>query len=1373
VAKESPAADHLTFETPVARLGREGLNLAKSLDDLTMQEVSRLSNLYHQGGDLYTRPGQALMTSLAGTVHSARRLNDPLTGTYTRFWGGGGNWYRGASGALGVFAGGFSGNPLTMIPVRPQLSGQSWMVAADSNQMMKATASSPPIPLGLPAPASCTTAIASPLTFPICQFDSSDGTETSQWQVFTGTNLEGLYLQTPASALQNDQVLAYGDVPGVVGNAVHIQLLAETEIAECLMVGISLPFFSPRNYTLFTGGVTITDDDVFHFNLKLDTPTTVSEIRIYFTTSPFVQPVPFNNQAQPAPGGSFPEPAWSLPGMGFGAFTASAYMGVIRPNDYTNALAALETLQSAADRVRTAAFLEQYADPVAAAQAAEPNAEAAAGVGIWSTLGEIGYPVITRGDFISIGGAGSGPVGTNDWNHITGMYVVIMGVPGGTPDVPQFLSAAFDNCYFVGGSGPDNSSGTGGQKYDYRVINYDPRSGARSNGSPIQTGAPGALNPSTGVVLTSNLNVPDLTLDALRQPITITPSAYSDPNVLQEAYRRGGSLNDNWYYVGVNTANGGVITDTFADTDILNADTIPLQNFQPIATVNAAGTVILAQPLPIIFGPLDDGTVCGLGDPYQPGFLYASLPGEIDHWPSTGGFAIEVCAPGEQLMNGCVYGGQGFVLSRERGYLIYSNLTGSPGIVSTSSTCTPGLAARWGFVAHKSGIFYVARDGVRVTQGGDSTLVSEQIRPVFHNQTVNGVAPINFAVPTAIRLAIYDTDLYFLYQDTNAANQCLVYSLVYHYWRTYQFAQPLAFLYADETDDEQFGQAQGALLAILGSTNGNAYTFSGYTDAGTAIPFEVRTGAWNWGRPREEKNLGDLIVEADLEGATLTATTYLNTESVQNLAQTVAGSIGRTRYLFDFSGTTPQHARNVSIDLSGSAPLAAQAFFSFVGIGYSVLPEVTMNRATTWEPLSPTEGYLYGVCLDCDTGGAALSILVEYDLAGVVGVAATLTVTSSGRHKQWFSWPAVHAQLVRLRPANSCGPWLLYNAEWISQPEPPRIAGWDTNFEDLGDSYYTGMDLELNTFGLAKTLHISVDSVEIPGSPFTLNTATRLHRHLTFTPGRGHIYRAWATDANPGLLYTHKWITDPEPLEQSNWNAPYTVWNSLSDKLLKGVILEVDTYGVAKSVNIEVDQVVLQTITVQCSGRSVLNFTWVQVLGRVFRIIPTDANLSRLYSAQPLFDEEPFSLARWESQRYDFDLPGSGWGSLLNMDCCYRGTAAVTLTLSVYDALGRLLQTLIGVDLATGVNALPTTAGVKQKRFVVFPANKGVLWKLVATTADGTGVTVYKEESRMRVQPWASGEILTKWLATNDDLMPTREMTKAAVAAGRQGGAAR
>src|ERR1019366_1240222 len=236
-----------------------------------------------------------------------------------------------------------------------------------------------------------------------------------------------------------------------------------------------------------------------------------------------------------------------------------------------------------------------------------------------------------------------------------------------------------------------------------------------------------------------------------------------------------------------------------------------------------------------------------------------------------------------------------------------TNLAGGDGITTSPTACKPGLAARWGFCDGAGGIFYVSRDGIRVTQGGVSEILDDALWPLFHGQSVNGYAPIDFSVEAAIRLSIHDTDLWFLFQDTNGVRQSFIYSLAYRYWRTYAFAQAVVVAYSDEDTNENTGT--GALRLLFGSTNATAYQHSGYTDAGTAIPYSCRTGAWDFGRPRDEKLAGDLIVDADLQGATITVQTLLNVETVTNNAQTATGTAGRKRYTFDPFGTIPQHVR--------------------------------------------------------------------------------------------------------------------------------------------------------------------------------------------------------------------------------------------------------------------------------------------------------------------------------------------------------------------------------------------------------------------------------------------------------------------------------
>jgi hypothetical protein len=77
--------------------------------------------------------GTALFPAAAGAVHSIRRLNDstpagPLSG-YALVYGAAGSMYINAT----LIATGFSSNPVSLIPFRPNASVQPWMYCGDSD----------------------------------------------------------------------------------------------------------------------------------------------------------------------------------------------------------------------------------------------------------------------------------------------------------------------------------------------------------------------------------------------------------------------------------------------------------------------------------------------------------------------------------------------------------------------------------------------------------------------------------------------------------------------------------------------------------------------------------------------------------------------------------------------------------------------------------------------------------------------------------------------------------------------------------------------------------------------------------------------------------------------------------------------------------------------------------------------------------------------------------------------------------------------------------------------------------------------------------------------------------------------------------------
>lgn len=1320
MAVEGLGADKTQWETRSIKPGQMGLQLNKALDGLDPQELARMVNVVHTGdGTLFSRPGQTLLCTLgSNVVHSAARLNNPSDDTFTRFWGAGTVLQYGTTGVAATIDAGYSGHPLSMVPMRPKLSGDSWIAIADINKMRQVKRdASYVLPMGLPVPTAPTTALGTENKTTVCAFDTSDTTQAASWHATGGFDRGDPIQATPAGTV--------ADNPGMNGVGDAVAFIADRGVGTVDADGYYSVFGLGKNLNLnLVGAVAAEDDDIFHIGIQTTSPDTLEEVRIYLVCSDvYYQDI--------IPGTS---PTANL----------DAYWKSFRASDLTNALNFTDPLTDIVRDAQANTATKDYFDTQktrvltnsghnsglddrttwAARRAADIQTNANSNQLVpgpqWTEFGVVGVP-LRRGDFTRIGNAPG-----RDWSTITGFIIVIQTTNGGACQVN------LDDFYLTGGSGPDTSE-PGNAQYDYKVTNYDPRTGDESNGS---------------VVMATTL-----WLDALRRSIVVTPSVYGDATVLQRFYRRGGTVLDDWYFLGANTADGGIFTDTLTDDAVRASATVPTDHDQPITTVNSVGTTVYAQPLPYLWGPVN-GLLIGTGDPYRPGHIYWSKPGEYGHWP--GANTEELCAPSEELMGGCVFAGSSYTFSRDRMYENFVDLQTEGQVRSAPTTCIKGLVSPGGLAVTKYGIAFISRDGVYITSGGEAKLLSDNIRPLFEGGSLWGYTPIDFTNIDALRLAVSGHDLWLSYSDGSSGKHQLVYSLLYNYWRAYDFTDPIISVFAEPT-------TLGLPLTVLGSATGKAYTHDGFSDNGAVIPCHIRTGPQDFGMSRQDKKWGDVLVYGILGGATLSLTPYLNDETVTNDTMTVVTSTdtGLGTYLFDPFGTEPQMARTLSLDLAWSSPITAVTSLHRVSVSHIPQPDLIMKRATDWDDLgTATEKYVYGVLLECDTFGDDVDIIVQYDLQGQWYDGPTLTVNHLGRHKIGYSWDVLKANLLRLQPNTDCGPLIIYRADWnfTSDPEPPRITRWDSNWENKWDTYYTGLDIECDTFGFDKTIEIFVDQSVI--KTVTLNATGRSVKHITLGPGRGHVYRFRATDDNYGLLYAHRWFTEPEPSEQTNWNQNYTVAGSLAPKYLKGVLLEADTFGEDKTVNIELDGAAAVTITANHNGRSVSYYDFPQVLGRLFRLLPIDANPGRLYTIQWVFDQEPLKLLRWETQELDFGQ--NGFFSALYSHVTIKSTANVDMTL--------VTTTNQTGSTFTHTYNIPSTADAKVKTFVPHQAIKGVLTKIIFTS--DAGFYLYREESTMVVQPWGTGKAVSVSMFGNDDLDPTRNMGSAALAAATPGGMA-
>lgn len=1281
------------FTTPMIRLGSAGLVLKASRDARDPLAATRLQNLVDTyDGELRVRDGLTSLATATGVHHSVARFNDPSASTFTRVWGVGSSLFRGASGALTSVEAGYSGSPLTFVPTRMPLTDEDWIFIADSAKVRKLRFDGTILPIGIAAPGSAVSpSVNSLATTGICAFDTSDTSEAATWTRTAGVDAAGNASGTPTAA----------NVTGLSGNAVAFSTVVNLATSGySSLAGKSLT----KDLSLVSG-IPASDDDFLHLWIKCDRPDYLQEVRVYLVVDNTFS-------------------ASTIPGTSASS-NQDAYMKAFRGSDLTgfvqqrvSAVRAQETVQWASafpgpDDVDPFAPNNVIVEMTDADRTA--SEELAAGVDVWTEYGVVGLP-LRRGDFVRLG-----TDTTRTWATVTGVILLFQ------TSAAQAITVTFDDCFLGGGYGPD-AAVPGATSYDWRSTHYDPRTGEESNPSPVMAAA--------------NYASPR------RQRVTLTPAAHSDSAMRQRFYRRGGLLGENWFFSGVNTSNGGTYIDELTDAAIETAGTLALDNDQPVSTVDSAGATVLAQPLPILFGPVQ-GITFGLGDPHRPGVLYWSKVDAPHAWPSANLF--EVTPSSEPLQTGVVWGNQAFCLSHSRLYAIYPHLSGSGQVEVTPTPTRLGVAGRWAVaVSPRHGILLVSANqpGVYATTGGEATRLSDDIQPLFEGETVNGIPPVDWAAAAEIRLTVHRERLYLTYKSTSATYLTLVCSLWKRQlaWRLFSYAGSPAHATVED------GVADPTL--IIGSRTANAsYSTdpAATTDGGTGIAFQVRTGSLDYGESRTRKVLGDLVIDANRAGETLTVTTLLDDETTTNASIAISAGSGRQQTIQDPFGTEPQEAQSVAVDITGTASVGKPILYQ-AGVSALVQPDRVIQRATDWDDLGVAgEKIVTGVILDCQTYNATKTVLVE-GLRGSVGptTLGTLTVVADGRQRLTFSGMTGVADLLRLRPTDT-NPWEVFSVEWIAQPGPPRVVTWDSFDQTLWDTYYTGLDLECDTGGLAKTVRVTIDGTVVVAAASVTASGRRVV-HITLPAGRGHVYRFASTDANPGILYSWRWHVASEPSEQANWNQKLTLAGDIGDKQIKGVILECDTGNVAKTVTVEINGSVSQTLTVTANGRSVHNFSWAQVRGRTLRLASTDTVPARLYQVQWIYDDDAYALPWWESQETDHGV--GGWFIPVEAWVTLRAplaTAHFTLTVFLIQPDGTLTRDVYDFTAVA-------SQSVKSVVRVPFLARKAVMARYVLHPNDRsiTPVTtqfwLYREETHVLIQPWAGGEAIRAYPFGTDGL---------------------
>lgn len=571
------------------------------------------------------------------------------------------------------------------------------------------------------------------------------------------------------------------------------------------------------------------------------------------------------------------------------------------------------------------------------------------------------------------------PAATANWAYV-GDSVKMRKVRADGTDQKWGISAPIQQAgaQDSGVAGNLTSSGPGGLAYDWVFTYGNSAAGAESNPSPLM---------DAGISLTA-------------KKALVTVVASNDPQVdIINIYRRGGILAQ--FRLSVSVGNlSGTVEDNNTDVSIIANESLLQDNYVPFTTQD--GLNLVENNTPYVFGPFNGNIFFGVGITGYEGYVFWTNPGAIDSADVAN--KLEVTGPGEPLINGWVYAATPFVATRDEVYVLDYGTSELGSLLSNltqfTARLTPvgvGLVAPWAFCVGPK-VWLLTRNGIIETDCASlGALISDDLRPIFQGKSVGAFQPIDFTVQDAIRLSYTQMEIHFIYQDTSGALQHLIYDILHQRWRLMAGKQ-VASVYEDEN--------QPSTRVLMGGADGILYkqdpAFS--TDNGSTISSVATTGAFDFGMPNTEKEVGGVVL--DFQGTIrVTPLVDFNTTELVDLAQSFSSSV-RTKafmtladlycYTFGLKFTWDGAGEIHSTEVLWRTDEEALRHWEF--------PDTT-HGLLGWQHLR--DGY---ICLR-STGTVTLTITVD----GVDMLPITLSSTGNEKRKVYFKAYATKGKVFRYR----------------------------------------------------------------------------------------------------------------------------------------------------------------------------------------------------------------------------------------------------------------------------------------------------------------------------------------------------------------------
>jgi len=679
---------------------------------------------------------------------------------------------------------GYSGNPLSLVPFRPNQSVQPWMYVGDSLKMSKVRSDGLTYKMGIKEPQATPVIVSTPASDKLSLIgdvtvtywgDSPHSGPTGNyiWRFRTGTGAGPIRLNTPpnGSTIGNSLIFDQG-FGGVNTNPMEwTQYNQYSGTVTTSPVGNSVGWVSGDDFTGIIAGNVLVINAISYTVAAFPPPTNTA---LHLTTNPGTQvDVPYNAAVL---GSAVPvfTPALESEGYQDFNFIVEATLYIPAPGTYNLSIQSKDEVLWGIGNSGTGT-----------ATWPGPSGGTVLSIMGQKVTAKNGYPLIPK----TVTPDGAGQVDTAS-------VAVTFSAAGNYP-----LELNYDYWYHSGRGlvvktagnfiSPIPASTITNAQYRYRYRSF--ATGAKSNPSP----------PSMVQSLSVLAN-------------TVTPTPSTDPQVDKiDFFRRDVGLLD-YTYVGTGPNSATPFKDTLLDADVVGNPILEFDNFEPFPSIDLPrkgivnvtagvatwvsgdqfnvrwlpGTIIIlgptsptasavaytldrrptsttsltasneeiqngvpviipladgtglsyeiaqpilaAQPMPHMWGPTDNVNFAfACGDPLRPGVLYWSKGNDLDSAPDTN--QQDVTSPTEPLVNGLIVDGLGWVASPERAWLIYPNffnaLATVDGTIGSTWTLQESSLKRGIYMEFAltvdggNNVFFRAKDGIYVSpfgQGGES-----------------------------------------------------------------------------------------------------------------------------------------------------------------------------------------------------------------------------------------------------------------------------------------------------------------------------------------------------------------------------------------------------------------------------------------------------------------------------------------------------------------------------------------------------------------------------------------------------------------------------------------------------------------------------